>query len=110
MSSDSKLWFEVYPLCSDQRIDEIDLKWFFIFSVCQSPIKERRGQSKRMNLVLVMSEFAPICIYLVMMSPLVSLIPFGSPFAFSSNSSTSEKLSAHECDFDPSGDARSQFK
>uniref|UniRef100_A0ACD5YSV5 Uncharacterized protein n=1 Tax=Avena sativa TaxID=4498 RepID=A0ACD5YSV5_AVESA len=44
-----------------------------------------------------MSEFAPICIYLVI-SPLVSLIPLGVPFPFSSNSSTyPEKLSAYEC-------------
>lgn len=34
-----------------------------------------------------MSEFAPICIYLVI-SPLVSLIPLGVPFPFASNSST----------------------
>ena len=58
---------------------------------------------------MVMSEFAPICIYLVI-SPLVSLIPLGLPFPFSSNSSTyPEKLSAYECGFDPSGDARSRF-
>ncbi|PHT70208.1 NADH-ubiquinone oxidoreductase chain 3 [Capsicum annuum] len=57
-----------------------------------------------------MSEFAPICIYLVI-SPLVSLIPLGLPFLFSSNSSTyPEKLSAYECGFDPSGDARSRFE
>uniref|UniRef100_A0A3Q7JMU3 Small ribosomal subunit protein uS12m n=1 Tax=Solanum lycopersicum TaxID=4081 RepID=A0A3Q7JMU3_SOLLC len=57
---------------------------------------------------MVMSEFAPICIYLVI-SPLVSLIPLGLPFLFSSNSSTyPEKLSAYECGFDPSGDARSR--
>ncbi|CAA7400895.1 unnamed protein product [Spirodela intermedia] len=54
-----------------------------------------------------MSEFAPICIYLVI-SPLVSLIPLGLPFPFASNSLTyPEKLSAHECGSDPSGDARS---
>ncbi|KAF5797031.1 putative ribosomal protein S12/S23 [Helianthus annuus] len=48
-----------------------------------------------------MSEFAPICIYLVI-SPLVSLIPLGVPFPFASNSSTyPEKLSAYECGFDP---------
>lgn len=58
---------------------------------------------------MVMSEFAPICIYLVI-SPLVSLIPLGVPFPFASNSSTyPEKLSAYECGFDPSGDARSRF-
>ncbi|CAA6673916.1 unnamed protein product [Spirodela intermedia] len=56
-----------------------------------------------------MSEFAPICIYLVI-SPLVSLIPLGLPFPFASNSLTyPEKLSAHECGSDPSGDARSRF-
>ncbi|XP_037423486.1 NADH-ubiquinone oxidoreductase chain 3-like [Triticum dicoccoides] len=56
-----------------------------------------------------MSEFAPICIYLVI-SSLVSLIPLGVPFPFSSNSSTyPEKLSAYECGSDPSGDARSRF-
>ncbi|XP_031505678.1 NADH-ubiquinone oxidoreductase chain 3 [Nymphaea colorata] len=56
-----------------------------------------------------MSEFAPIRIYLVI-SPLVSLIPLSVPFPFASNSSTyPEKLSAHECGFDPSGDARSGF-
>nr|QJD13500.1 NADH dehydrogenase subunit 3 [Catharanthus roseus] len=56
-----------------------------------------------------MSEFSPICIYLVI-SPLVSLIPLGIPFPFSSNSSTyPEKLSAYECGFDPFGDARSRF-
>ncbi|BAT16905.1 Os12g0423142, partial [Oryza sativa Japonica Group] len=56
-----------------------------------------------------LSEFAPICIYLVI-SPLVSLIPLGVPFPFASNSSTyPEKLSAYERGFNPSGDARSRF-
>uniref|UniRef100_A0ACD5VRP2 Uncharacterized protein n=1 Tax=Avena sativa TaxID=4498 RepID=A0ACD5VRP2_AVESA len=56
-----------------------------------------------------MSEFAPICIYLVT-SLLVSLIPLGVPFPFASNSSTyPEKLSAYECGSDPSGDAKSRF-
>jgi NADH-ubiquinone oxidoreductase chain 3 len=56
-----------------------------------------------------MSEFSPILIYLVI-SSLVSLIPLGVPFLFSSNSSTyPEKLSAYECGFDPFGDARSRF-
>jgi hypothetical protein len=42
-----------------------------------------------------MSEFAHVCIYLVI-SPLVYLIPLGVPFA--SNSSTCpEKLSANKC-------------
>jgi NADH-ubiquinone oxidoreductase chain 3 len=56
-----------------------------------------------------MLEFAPICIYLVI-SLLVSLILLGVPFLFTSNGSTyPEKLSAHECGFDPFGDARSRF-
>ncbi|KAI5007547.1 hypothetical protein ZWY2020_054607 [Hordeum vulgare] len=56
-----------------------------------------------------MSEFAPICIYLVI-SVLVSLIPLGVPFPFASNSLTyPEKLSAYECGSDPSSDARSRF-
>nr|AEX57695.1 NADH dehydrogenase subunit 3 [Raphanus sativus] len=56
-----------------------------------------------------MLEFAPISIYLVI-SLLVSLILLGVPFLFASNSSTyPEKLSAYECGFDPSGDARSRF-
>ncbi|KAL8130769.1 LOW QUALITY PROTEIN: hypothetical protein V2J09_012252 [Rumex salicifolius] len=68
-----------------------------------------RVRSERTKWAVVMSEFAPICIYLVI-SPLVSLIPLGLPFPFSSNSSTyPEKLSAYECGFDPSGDARSRF-
>uniref|UniRef100_K4B4G1 Small ribosomal subunit protein uS12m n=1 Tax=Solanum lycopersicum TaxID=4081 RepID=K4B4G1_SOLLC len=36
---------------------------------------------------MVVSEFAPICIYLLI-RPLVSLIPLGLPFLFSSNSLT----------------------
>lgn len=68
-----------------------------------------RSRSERTKWAVVMSEFAPICIYLVI-SPLVSLIPLGVPFPFASNSSTyPEKLSAYECGFDPSGDARSRF-
>ncbi|XP_037434545.1 NADH-ubiquinone oxidoreductase chain 3-like [Triticum dicoccoides] len=56
-----------------------------------------------------MSEFAPIFIYLVIIS-LVSLIPLGVPFLFASNSSIYlEKLSAYECGSDPSSDARSRF-
>nr|BDC46207.1 NADH dehydrogenase subunit 3 [Agathis dammara] len=54
-------------------------------------------------------EFAPIRIYLVI-SLLVSSILLGVPFLFASNGSTyPEKLSAHECGFDPFGDARSRF-
>lgn len=68
-----------------------------------------RARSERTKWAVVMSEFAPICIYLVI-SLLVSLILLGVPFPFSSNSSTyPEKLSAYECGFDPSGDARSRF-
>ena len=79
------------------------------FSVCRSASKERREESERTKWALVMSEFAPICIYLVI-SPLVSLIPLGVPFPFASNSSTyPEKWSAYECGFDPFGDARSRF-
>ena len=79
------------------------------FSVCRSASKERREESERTKWALVMSEFAPLCIYLVI-SPLVSLIPLGVPFPFASNSSTyPEKLSAYECGSDPSGDARSRF-
>lgn len=72
---------------------------FLLFS--GMPLRERKA--------VMMSEFAPICIYLVI-SLLVSLIPLGLPFPFASNSSTyPEKLSAYECGFDPSGDARSRF-
>ncbi|XP_048544207.1 NADH-ubiquinone oxidoreductase chain 3-like [Triticum urartu] len=56
-----------------------------------------------------MSEFAPICIYLVI-SLLFSLIPLGVTFPFAYNIWTYlEKLSAYECGPDPSGDARSRF-
>lgn len=45
-----------------------------------------------------------------MISPLTSLTLLGLPFPFASYSSTyPEKLSAYECGFDPSGDARSRF-
>lgn len=68
-----------------------------------------RARSEKTKWAVVMSEFAPICIYLVI-SPLVSLILLGVPFPFASNSSTyPEKLSAYECGFDPFGDARSRF-
>lgn len=83
--------------------------YYSVFLVCRSASKERREQSERTKWALVMSEFEPICIYLVM-SLLVSLISLGVPFPFASNSSTyPEKLSAHECGSDPSGDARSRF-
>ena len=69
------------------------------------PLREQGAREES----VVMSEFSPICIYLVI-SLLVSLILLGLPFLFSSNSSTyPEKLSAYECGFDPSGDARSRF-
>lgn len=72
---------------------------FLLFS--GMPLRERKA--------VMMSEFAPICIYLVI-SLLVSLILLGLPFLFASNSSTyPEKLSAYECGFDPFGDARSRF-
>ncbi|KAJ0493264.1 putative NADH:ubiquinone reductase (H(+)-translocating) [Helianthus annuus] len=56
-----------------------------------------------------MPEFAPICIYLVII-PVVSLNPLDVPFPFASNSLTYlEKLSAYEYGSDPFGDARSFF-
>ncbi|XLT31147.1 hypothetical protein HN873_062439 [Arachis hypogaea] len=68
-----------------------------------------RARGERTKWAVVMSEFAPICISLVI-SLLVSLIPLGVPFPFASNSWTyPEKLSAYECGFDPFGDARSRF-
>jgi NADH-ubiquinone oxidoreductase chain 3 len=71
--------------------------------------KERCEESERTKWALVMSEVEPICTYLVI-SLLVSLIPLSVSFPFASNSSTYlEKLSAYECGFDPSGDARSRF-
>nr|YP_009531824.1 NADH dehydrogenase subunit 3 [Leiosporoceros dussii]AXZ70972.1 NADH dehydrogenase subunit 3 [Leiosporoceros dussii] len=55
-------------------------------------------------------EFVPICVYLVI-SLLLSLILIGVSFlfAFSFSLAYPEKLSAHECGFDPSDDARSRF-
>ncbi|XP_057548641.1 NADH-ubiquinone oxidoreductase chain 3 [Amaranthus tricolor] len=79
-------------------------KTFLFFRYAAPP-----ARSEKRNWSVVMSEFAPICIYLVI-SLLVSLIPLGVPFPFSSNTSTyPEKLSAYECGFDPFGDARSRF-
>ena len=74
------------------------------------PLLKRPAQKKLLKCGLsVMSEFAPIFLYLVI-SPLTSLTLLGVPFPFASNSSTyPEKLSAYECGFDPSGDARSRF-
>jgi hypothetical protein len=62
------------------------LQWFEstserLFSVCRSASKKRSEESERTKWALVMSEFAPICIYL-MIGPLVSLIPLGVPFPF----------------------------
>lgn len=74
-------------------------------------VKENKIETGELaeKFAVVMSEFAPISIYLVI-SPLVSLILLGLPFPFASNSSTyPEKLSAYECGFDPFGDARSRF-
>lgn len=85
-------------------IPKRDIIYFLFFRYAAS-----RARSERTKWFVVMSEFAPICIYLVI-SPLVSLIPLGVPFPFASNSSTyPEKLSAYECGSDPSGDARSRF-
>lgn len=68
-----------------------------------------RARSERSKRAVMMLEFSPICIYLVI-SLLLSLILLGVPFLFASNSSTyPEKLSAYECGFDPFGDARSRF-
>nr|WRK84408.1 Nad3 [Phylloglossum drummondii] len=54
-------------------------------------------------------EFAPICVYLVI-SLLLSLISIGVSLLFASPSGSAypEKLSAHECGFDPFDDARSR--
>ncbi|XP_038895881.1 NADH-ubiquinone oxidoreductase chain 3-like [Benincasa hispida] len=63
----------------------------------------------RTKWVVVVSEFAPICIYLVI-SLLVSLISLNVPFPFSSNSSTCpKKLLAYECGLDLSSDAKNRF-
>jgi NADH-ubiquinone oxidoreductase chain 3 len=79
--------------------------FFLIFFRYAAP----RARSERTKWAVLMLEFAPICIYLVI-SLLVSLILLGVPFLFASNSSTyPEKLSAYECGFDPFGDARSRF-
>ena len=80
---------------------------FFFFSFFRYAAPPARRE--KIKWVVVMSEFAPICINLVI-SPLVYLIPLGLPFLFASNSLTyPEKLSAYECGFDPFGDARSRF-
>jgi hypothetical protein len=70
-------------------------KSFFSMPLCEQGAPAR--ESERTKLDLVMSEFAHVCIYLVI-STLVYLIPLGVPFA--SNSSTyPEKLSANKCGF-----------
>jgi len=79
------------------------------FSVCRSASKARRELSERTPWAFGLAEFSAILIYFVM-SPLVSLNPLCLPFPFASNRSTyPEKLAAHECGSDPSGDARSRF-
>ncbi len=90
-----------------QKLIHRILFFFVLFSIFRYAAP--RTRSERTKVAVVMLEFAPICIYLVI-SPLVSLIPLGVPFPLASNSSTyPEKLSAYECGFDPFGDARSRF-
>ena len=103
MPKDSHAFLGWTILTSDFRLPSLDESE----SVSQSFFGGE--QSEKTKWAAVMSEFSPIFIYLVI-SPLVSLILLGLPFPFSSNSSTyPEKLSAYECGFDPSGDARSRF-
>ena len=118
-------WSFIYSSCINRsgiRCSYITSSCFYDLNLRRSPSGPRncriptffryaapRARSERTKWAVVMSEFAPICIYLVI-SPLVSLIPLGVPFPFASNSSTyPEKLSAYECGFDPFGDARSRF-
>nr|YP_009863135.1 NADH dehydrogenase subunit 3 [Anthoceros punctatus]YP_009863177.1 NADH dehydrogenase subunit 3 [Anthoceros agrestis]QKD76591.1 NADH dehydrogenase subunit 3 [Anthoceros punctatus]QKD76633.1 NADH dehydrogenase subunit 3 [Anthoceros agrestis] len=55
-------------------------------------------------------EFVLICVYLVIsLPPLLILIGVSFLFASSSSLAYPEKLSAHECGFDFSDDARSRF-
>jgi hypothetical protein len=57
---------------------------------------ERHKESERMEWPLAMSKFAPICMYLLI--SLVSFIPLGVPFPFTSNSSTyPEKKNSKIC-------------
>ncbi|KAL4281163.1 hypothetical protein GQ457_03G016610 [Hibiscus cannabinus] len=94
----------IYNLLEDLILSWHPLSYHFFFRYAAP-----RARSERTKWTVVMSEFAPISIYLVI-SPLVSLILLGLPFPFASNSSTyPEKLSAYECGFDPFGDARSRF-
>ena len=55
-----------------------------------------------------MSEYAPLCIYLVI-STLLSLVILGLSFVFSTQKADPEKVSAYECGFDPFDDARARF-
>ena len=55
-----------------------------------------------------MSEYAPLCIYLVL-STLLSLVILGLSFVFSTQKADPEKVSAYECGFDPFDDARARF-
>ena len=69
--------------------------FFLLHFFSGMPLREQ-ARSERIKWAVVMLEFSPICIYLVI-SLLVSLILVGLPFLFSSNSSTyPEKLSAYE--------------
>jgi hypothetical protein len=79
------IWFSLVESTSER------LLW-----VCRSASKERHEKSERTNWALVVMEFSPIYIYLVI-SPLVSLISLGVPFPFASNSSTyPKKMSAYK--------------
>lgn len=95
---------EMGCLASRRLIRSLLLFWY------AAPLYKYNGaRSEKRKWSVVMLEFAPIFIYLVI-SLLVSLLPLGLPFLFSSNTSTyPEKLSAYECGFDPFGDARSRF-
>ena len=55
-----------------------------------------------------MSEYAPLCIYLVI-STLLSLVIISLSFVFSTQKADPEKVSAYECGFDPFDDARARF-
>ena len=55
-----------------------------------------------------MSEYAPLCIYLVI-STLLSLVILSLSFVFSTQKADPEKVSAYECGFDPFDDARARF-
>ena len=55
-----------------------------------------------------MSEYAPLCIYLVI-STLLSIVILSLSFVFSTQKADPEKVSAYECGFDPFDDARARF-